>query len=177
MTDETEQQESNNVPEPTPQIVLTNNLFGRFKDYLLPTLVVLGSGLFGYIAYKVILTTSESVVVEKPISSRTLEEQTYVTINDVHFMVDERVGKNLSDLERELEEKLGKAYDVKESEVDTKYNGMTGKVADEAKKAWGLEVKEPIKETKKTEETNYHENIKKLNSMYDVIINLGKNKK
>ena len=41
----------------------------------------------------------------------------------------------------ELEEKLGKAYDVKEREVDTKYNGMTGKVAEEAKKAWGLVVK------------------------------------
>ena len=115
-------------------------------------------------------------VAEKPIKLSSLEEETYVTINNTNFKLDKRVGKNLNDLEKELEEKLGKAYEIKKIEVDDKYNKMTEGVADEAKKAWGLEVKE-TKEPEKKDETNYHKNIKELNSMYDVILNLGKKKK
>lgn len=163
------------MTEETPQIVLSGNLYSRIRDYILPSLAILGlTGIVGYMASRVILTTPKSVVVEKPISSKTLEENVeektnsynYVSINGDHFMIDGRLGKNLNDLERETMENLRKKYEERTTHINDKYNGMTEKVVDEAKKAWKLE--EPVKKTeeKKKDETNYHENIKKLNEGY-----------
>lgn len=151
--------------EAVPQTVLTGNLFLRVREYVLPSLAVLAvAGSVGYLASRE-FQTDRSIIVEKPIKSSSLEEKTYVTINDTHFMVDERVGKNLSDLEKESNELLEKAYEVKKTNVDSKYKEMTEKVADETKKAWGLE--EPVKKAEEPiEKTNYHENIKKLNEEY-----------
>ncbi|MEK6872930.1 MAG: hypothetical protein AABW90_02880 [Nanoarchaeota archaeon] len=178
--DSSEKQESHDASEVVPQQILSGDLFSRIKEYIFPSLTVLAlAGSFGYIVSRVFQTSYEPAVVEKPISSRTLEENVdektnsynYVSINGDYFMIDGRLGKNLDALERETTENLRKKYEERTTQVEDKYKGMTEKVVDEAKKAWGLE--EPVKKTeeKKKEETNYHENVKKLNERYMHIAN------
>ena len=152
--------------------------------------VVVLSGLVGYFGARTLSkspTPKTSASVEQTIKKTSLEDRVYLRLFGANFDITEgRVGKNLDDLERELREKSEKVYEVKIKQVNDKYsintkdyNNMTEAAKEEAMKSWGLNVvKKPVeKPVENNEKTSYHQNIRKLNSDYDAILNFGKGKK
>ena len=152
--------------------------------------VVVLSGLVGYFGARTLSkspTPKTSASVEQTIKKTSLEDRVYLRLFGANFDITEgRVGKNLDDLERELRGKSEKVYEVKKKQVNDKYSGtteeynkMTERAKEEAMKSWGLKVVEkPVeKPVENNEKTSYHQNIRKLNSDYDAILNFGKGKK